>query len=203
MAHIEVGRFSQLMRKYLEMKGQWEVAGELSPEISAVFVLETDRPDWIFLKGEKLVSCTSSRTSGATAGPTLRIRVPPTANIIITVEEVWLSVNTGLTEVSLSMNQGADLLGGIEVNTRRDSRLPLGETSAVSSSFITTAGPAGDSIFVTVPALLDVVPIRVPIVLTPGNALDIGCSGPVAKDFRVTAVWCERPLSALEAAESV
>lgn len=200
MSKIEVGRFSTLLRRFLEQKGDIEVAGELAPEISAVFVLESDRPDWHFLKNEKLISSGALMTvAGATAGPTYRLRNPAGSGLIITIDSVdW--TNTVASDYQWRVEaQTADLpVTGISSVTR-DTRWTL-ITSAMIATVSITAGPTGILLFgQSVGIIATPFEKRLPIVLTPGFALNIGSSTVGAKTGRVTVNWTERRLPAIEA----
>jgi len=202
VSKIEVGRFSDLFRRFLQQKGQQEIAGELSPEISVVFVAESDRPDWLFLKNERLCAVTMEQSSGVAAGPTLRLRNPLGSGVIATISAVHYTALTNEVEIRDTISNN-DLGGGIIAIAVRDTRnlQSLGiNKSALTASFNTTVAPVGDRIFVGV-AHIDAEggEFREPIVLTPGRAVDVGVTDVAAATLRAGFYWTERQLPAIEA----
>lgn len=205
MSKIETGRFSDLLRRFLSQKGQEEIASELSPEISAAFILESDRPDWLFLKGERLVGVSTRRTSGATAGPVLRLRNPGGSGVIATLTHVsYQSSVGGLTQVQIN-DADIDLAGGTMLTGNRDGRQVTSAASAQTAliaSFLTAAGaPATELIYQSGPPanVLTVLPSPI-AVLSPGTAIDIGSATVAAETMNINIWWHERRISALEAA---
>lgn len=54
MTEIGVGRYGDMLRRLLGMRGTSLTPGrDLLPDLNAAFVLENDRPEWAFLKGER------------------------------------------------------------------------------------------------------------------------------------------------------
>lgn len=54
MTEIGVGRYGDMLRRFLGMRGTSLTPGrDLLPDLNAAFVLENDRPEWSFLKGER------------------------------------------------------------------------------------------------------------------------------------------------------
>lgn len=203
MAKIEVGRFSSVMRKFLAMKGVEQVTPELSPEISATFTLESDRLDWKYLKGEKILGFGNSRTSIAAAGPTFRIRNPAASGTIVTIDWFEMNVTTAADVARITLIEvGADLLGGVLAPISRDTRNAISASnSAIIVSFATNVAPAGSQLW-TQNLPVSGMPTHIPlqVVLTPGFAVDFGTVTATALTLFGAAQWSERGLSALEAA---
>lgn len=59
---IQVGGYNSLLNKLLSMR-EGSPAPTLAPEIFGAFVLENDRPEWAFLKGERLGIGGQTRTA--------------------------------------------------------------------------------------------------------------------------------------------
>lgn len=202
MAKVEVGRYSSLVRRFLSMKGSEFVLPEMSPEISAVFVLESQRPDWFFLKNERLVGASAVSTSGASAGPTFRVRNPLGSGVIATIESIWFSHSDTRTTELNHVQVNAQLASANVDPVARDSRQLTvigGTNSALLASLLTTGGAAGDRLWVGEVAANVVTRIELPIVLAPGFAIDLGSTNVGATTISAAIWWCERSLPALEA----
>ena len=88
MGSIEVGRFSDLLRRMFSMVGQLEVAAELSPEVSPTVELESaQNQEWDFLKGVKQCATSEEIAANAGAGGQFRLRNPPDSGTLATVHE--------------------------------------------------------------------------------------------------------------------
>lgn len=202
MSAIQRGGYSDLLRRFLGMKGQSDVAGDLSPEISPILCLELPRPDWEFLKGYRLCGCALQAGSAAAAGPTLRIRNPAGSGMIATLDWIEIGVSTIQDTVAVRVNLlDADLATGAVLLTVRETRLldTLGQNqSALTGSFSDAAGPVGDEIYVQTIALDRIRVYKGPVVLTPGRSVDIGCKVVQVQVARFNVTWSERPLPDLE-----
>jgi len=88
VAKIETGRFSELLRRSLGMKGVENVAPELSPELSPTWQLESARnQEWDYLKGVMQLSGTAGQSAGA-AGGTFRLRNPEGSGVLLVVTKI-------------------------------------------------------------------------------------------------------------------
>lgn len=201
MAKIESGRWSELLRRALGMKGVQTVSAELSPEVSPVWVLEQDLAEWQFLKGVRLVSAASSRA--LSAGNIARFAVinPVGSAMIASISHLSFSasVNTTLSVrlVQVTLAQFTTL----EEAGPRDTRWARGAAATVSpitfSSEDNAAGIAGGFLLYTSQVLANTpVEFGRPIVLAPGSSLFWAGSGAAAT--RAAVAWSERPLPPLE-----
>ena len=202
MSKIETGRYSDLLRRFLALKGVQEVAGELSPEISAVFILEDDRPDWSFLKAERLVGVGHFAASGATAGPTFRLRNPAGSGVLATIKIIEGSVGPGDTlEIRLNA-QNLDLGGGIRNTSVRDTRdgflIGIVKSSCIFS-FNTTVAPVGTTIYSMAAPTDEPRSYKEPLILSPGHSVDFGSLAVQAVTLNCWMSWIERALAPLEA----
>lgn len=199
MAKIEVGQFSSLLRRYLGMKGVSDVVDELSPEISPAFVLESERPEWEFLKGARLMA--HATQTGATVGQNSawRLRNPATSGVIgiLTYLNAGPNTNNGLITVTFGA-QAADQ-ATTSGTTPRDGRMipPTGGALIASFGVAALGGTACD-----MAALLGTTTFQFlrgsAIVISPGFAVNVGCST-VNTDVVVAAHWLEKRLDDLEA----
>lgn len=203
MSRIQTGRWSELLRRFLDQKGVEDVASELSPEISPVFILESNRPDWLILKAERMVSLSDEHTSGATIGPTMRLRNPLNSGVLATVHAIYMSATVNSSfEIRHTISNNNLAGGGDAISTREGRSLPsLGvNKSAMAGSFSLTIAPVGDLIFTASILARVLLPVKEAIVLSPGRAIDIGIPSPAsAKTFFGNFLFTERRLPDLEA----
>lgn len=204
MSHISIGQYSELLRRYLSQAGVERVAGELSPEISGVFNLEDPRPDWNYLKGERMASCSADLTSGANSGPTLRLRNPLNSTFVATVHaiDVWATTNDIIAIRIIAEDQ--NLVGGSITGNPRDTRWRFtagtGRTSLIPT-FNLNLPPLGQDYLRARPSggALEV-HFREPIVITDGFSLDIGGTTATAIQLLINCHWTERHFPRLEQA---
>lgn len=203
MSRINVGRFSQLLRRFLEQKGTEVVASELSPEISPVFILENDRPDWLFLKGERLCVASFATTSGASLGPTVRVRNPLASAALATIVGFSINPNTNTSFASARLTiSNNNLAGGNVPLFIRDGRelVSLGiNKSAMVGSFSNTIEPVGDLMWTTNCIPNEERGLNQPFILSPGRAFDVGLSSVSVNTVHINIYWTERALPAIEA----
>lgn len=196
MAKIEVGRYSDQLRRLFGMKGVEVVASELSPEISPVVVLEDNAPDLQFLKAVRL--CGSADTAAAAAGffGRVRLRNPATSGVIATVTRSTLS-STSTQQYTGFLIVTATDLASIATGVILDGRWQgaVGGT-ALRTSFQSIAGAASGS------RVLDQQGGQVglqgdSIVLIPGDALDFQLNT-LNLELHFWLRWSERRLPELE-----
>ena len=200
MSKIETGRFSELLRRALGMKGVSDVATELSPEVSPTWELESPTAEWDFLKGKKL--CIATATVAAAVGfqAAIRLRNPATSGVLAVLEAVvWVtnpadntSVRYGIANVDLST------AGGTLV---RDHRW-LSSSATVRAALLFSADNTGDTVAGQVvhrTSRAADVEAQLPggFVLTPGDSIDLQ-TGSVNIGLRATYIWSERQLPELE-----
>lgn len=129
---IELGRYSDILRRLLAGKDQ-VVAAELAPEISPVFVLESDRPEWAFLGGERLGCVAITQAATALARSTCRIRNPANSNALLVIEELYVGIDTTADQVAIRMGEGTADLATVGIVSVRDRRWGDIQLSAVAS----------------------------------------------------------------------
>jgi len=203
MSLIQIAKFSDTLRRYLQMAGTSEVASELAAEISPVLVMEQDRPDWLWLKGERLCATTIRQSSGVTPGPTMRLRNPTTSKVIATVSHIWVSAtNVGIVELRFNLETTDLGIPNLSRTLLRDGRgfTAVGaDNTSLVGSYVTTHAPVGNIIFNCRAASSQPIEIKGPIVITPGRSIDLGSLDTAAQGMAVTMWWSERQLSAIEA----
>lgn len=195
MSKVETGRYSDLLRRTLGMKGVTEVAAELSPELSPVFVLETERPEWEFLKNEKLVGATFQKTGEVALASAVRLSNPAASGVVAVFSRMHInSAAAGIILWERNTDQG--VLASLLPTVARDTRWEALTTSVLLQS-VAAVGASGDSFGSTVN--LANVPVEYvdSIVLTPGQQVQM-TQLTVNTSIRGYWTWRERRLDALE-----
>lgn len=199
MSKIETGRFSDLFRRLLSMKGVTEVAAELSPEISPVFVVESERIEWEFLKGQRPIAAVMVVGPLAANPSTSRLRNPAGSGVLASFDGIVLSTDPLATTFSVFLNTQLVDLAAVAplVPVARDTRIPaLAKASALIQSGANVPGVGSNILNGRMPGDE---PFYFPLkfVLTPGHSVDINTET-VNQPHRVTAWWTERHIDALE-----
>lgn len=202
MSKIEIGKWSNLLRRMLAMSGVVDVAGELAPEISPTFVLESERPEWEFLKGAKLMSSQISVTKVVGQQSTGRLRNPVGSQILAVITKINWAILTGAANtagvVLINRVQTIADLANIVASVCRDTRYPALNTSGLIVSQ-DNVGSAGD-FFYNATSLDNTTHLMdLPFVLTPGFAIDVNAET-AEVELRANIHWIERRLGELEVA---
>ena len=199
MSKIEIGRFSNLLRRSFGMKGVVSVASELSPEISPTVQLEGPTAEWDFLKQVRGCRCAFD-LSGAAGRSRFRLVNLPGSGVLAVVKLV--SMNPGaVTTLEIARGQVFGGLSGGRVTVVPDLRWgAVGATTTTmqfSSDNVTAADPAGDLIATTARASNNEFSYEQEIVMIPGSSLDWGTTSNTIR-LRTFVAWTERQLPALE-----
>lgn len=199
MAKIELGKFSTLLRRYLQLKGESEVASDLAPEISPVLALESDRPEWAFLASEKLMGSVFNATAAVGLASTAQLRNPLNSGVIAIITDVCLSTSVTPGPLQLMrVETNADLANAL-TPVARDTRFPQVSASALVASWGNVA-PTGNQWFRS-NASSNNFPIilKIPFVLTPGFAVQASTGGLLNAPLDGAWQYLEKRLDALEA----
>jgi len=148
LSKIERGQFADLLRRYLGMSGETNVADELAPEVSPVFVLESERIEWEFLKGAKVAGVVANQGAAAAFPSAFRIRNPSGSNVMVVVNGWDVSIGSASSVSLARLQTNADLATVIGlVPIPRDARYPgagVRLSAVIASSDNTVAPPFGD-----------------------------------------------------------
>ena len=205
MAKIEIGRYSNLLRRALGMKGVTDVAGELSPEVSPTWAIEDNAPEWQYLKGVRLVGAAGGQGFVAGQSPRYQLVNPAGSGVLATVTFVALeTVGVQAGFIIRFANSVLPNLTTVEQNGPRDSRWGIPGTSisplifsGENSASLHTAGfllysgihhPEGT-----------VAEYTIPVVMAPGSSLLWGSTTQNITSLSSVA-WSERGIAALELA---
>jgi len=200
VSKIETGRYSERLRRALGMKGIEIVSGELSPEISPVFVLEDNSIEWKFLQAVRV--CGSATLQSGTAGNESLIRwLNPAGSGIMAVFSHF-DINTNAL-VSFNLGYGTAIvalptLGATAVFDHRWATATSPTSVRVSQTSAGTTISLSSSVFVSRTAADAVYHWDGELVLLPGESLEFGSPGSLSLSLRVNARWTERQLPALE-----
>jgi len=201
VSKIETGRYSELLRKQLGMKGQEVVAGELSPEISPTFQLEGPTAEWDFLKQVRLVSAAATEDPVVGQNPRFALINPSASGMIATVSQVRYTSSIASRLLLRFITVQLGLFANLAEAGPRDSRwgAPGTTISPITLTSETNAATiAGGFLIDDITFLANTFySFNVPTVLAPGSSLFWGAtSGNIRGSSSVH--WSERRLPALE-----
>lgn len=211
MSKIERGQFATLLRRYLGMSGDYNVADELAAEISPGLCLESERPEWEFLKGAKLMSAPLNVTGAGATFSAFKFRNPAASGVIATFggppigDFCTLSMDAGAGVIAaVQFHQQPDSLANLTTTLAgipRDTRYPsvAANTSALIGSQTNNSVAGLGNIFHGGLSTNRVDPVRFvfTFVLTPGNELSLFF--PIANtSVRGGIAWLEKKLDQLE-----
>lgn len=207
MGRIETGRFSEGLRRLLNMKSN-EGPVDIAPEMVGVFALENDRPEWGIHKGEKWCQRGVSQAVGAGFSSKIKFRNPAGSGVIAIFHRLVVCVPTAITSIRFrcvlsSVDYATATARAIAMDTRFYENAQVAALSAVITSRQATDAVDADSGFgiLTIPAA---VPVEAGFgaggpraILAPGYALEIQCST-VAIALEAWATWTERGMTKAE-----
>lgn len=193
---IQVKRYGQILGRLLSMSGVEDVAGDLSPEISPVLVLEADRPEWLFLAGQFLLAGAGVQVALAANPSFFRIRNPVGSGIIAVVESIDVSaaaiITDGVATIGTATIDRANVMGSLVRDTRWGS---IVGTCLVSND---NGGSVGSGIErFRAPINTGYRFNNMPVVLAPGSHLDYGANDSNI-ELHVNIRWRERPAEPYE-----
>jgi len=201
MAKIEIGRWSEQLRRMMGMAGVTDVSADLSPEISPVIVLEGPTPDLAYLKGERQVFCAATVSAVAAMNSKARLRNPPNSGVIAILKSLTM-VSPTTTDLRVNINQFTTDLTLVDT-TVPDPRwgalgLAIPASTLVASTTNSQASAPGGEPMLEVTTLANVpVVLAEPFPLLPGVAIDFGHPS-VNIPLRFWVTWSERSFPVLE-----
>jgi hypothetical protein len=199
---LTVRRYSDLLRKLLALKGQ-DAIQDFGDVLVPVIVLEADRPDWLFLRGEtRYAAIVITAIPGGGLFAVTELRNPPGSRVLATLEAVLFL--TSLVNVAASYNLGvfgggASLGGSVAKGIPLDLRESFTKTSAVETRLTAASGAIGvvDANAVDQVQLTSTTEENQPFLLSPGIVIPPNTSIRVAARGAVQQVaviyqWRER-----------
>jgi len=197
VSKIETGRYSDLLRRYLGMKGVSAVSSELSPEIAPTFVLESERPEWEFLKNEKLMAGVFTVASVALENSVYRLRNPAGSGVVAVVTQFTMGWTDSTAVGIVERDDDNGNLATVLPTVSRDTRLPVLNASSLIGSTGNNVTLSGESWWTNREEGNVSRVQHVDFVLTEGNELDFA-SVTVDRSIRGFVHWRERRLDVLE-----
>lgn len=180
------------------MKGVTDVASELSPEISPVIALESDRPEWEFLKNAKVMGGAYAQGAVAAQNCVVRLRNPAGTGVIAIVRPFWICSDTANFTFAIGRNTDQGVLATVHPIVARDTRTPILAASSLSLSTANNIVGAGGSSYLAGSILAQTMfPDPDPFMLTPGNQIQMTTID-TNLGIRGAVYWLERRLDALE-----
>lgn len=201
MSKIEIGRFSEQLRRMFGMAGEERVASHLSPELSATVEVQSESPDLDFLKGVR--NCSVGITLAAAAGFTtfFRLRNPADSGVVTVIDKIVLQPLNGAEMAIARGLETTDLLTGTVASSVIDPRWQAsgatGSTMLLSVSNGIATGVVGDNLLRVNLDIRQIHEYTKGIVLTPGSSCDWG-SQTVNVLMFTYVTWFERPFPVLE-----
>ena len=198
MAHINVGRFNGILGRMLSMGGMEDPAGELSPEISAVLVMENDRPEWKYLANEKLCAGVGVEIASGAFLTASRLRNPVGSGVLAVVEFIRISMTLagrysmrfGLITTDRATAQSAITVDARFAIANVAPALVLSSSAAAFASSVTFDS---SDVLASAPVVYEQ-----KIILFPGSALEIGSTA-INTGTTVAFSWRERAFQPFEA----
>lgn len=146
MAHfneILAARYNAILTKILTMK-EGAPAPTLSTDIQAGIVLEQDRPEWLFLAGERAsAGFAGVAAGGAGTRSMIRLRNPANSGIIATVEKIVAHSLVATKTFVIRTNAGGTWAGAASGAQPTDLRWPI-QSPACQVFTKNDAAAAGD-----------------------------------------------------------
>jgi len=97
---IREGSLAEILRRRLLISGQDQAPNELLAELIGVLALEVDRPEWGYLKGERLCWGTGEIASVANERQQVSL-FNPNESVLAVVHEIFMTENVTSTEVPI------------------------------------------------------------------------------------------------------
>ena len=124
MSKIEIGRYSDLLRRALSMVGQLDIAAELSPELSPTWQLEAATDEWQFLKGVKVCSAAERILANVGAGGQFALRNPAGSGALAVIDDISLTANS-VNDFVITVQTSTVDLANTALSVVRDLRWPV------------------------------------------------------------------------------
>lgn len=176
---IELGRYSDILRRLLNLGGKQIVADELAPELSAVLVLEDDRPEWLF--PSQYFTATGLPVTIGAGLSAVRFRNPPGSGVLMVCEAVLVRVGVAET-VSFRVHSGAANLGTVSDDKVLDLRFGAAQLSPLVVSSSNAAAAIGSGVYslelaAATPTVFPPAPVKMPLcIMGPDTGFDIICT---------------------------
>ena len=201
MSKIEVGRWSQQLRRMLGQAGQDVVAAELAPEISPTFELEGMSVQWNFLKGVRDVYVGQTIAAVALNVGKWRFRNPADSGMAAVFSLIRLVPASGAAALAIRVNSQTTDFATSQPTTVPDTRwgpLTTGRSAIVATfTNAVTAIPAGQTVAQSREPTSIAWQYDQEIFIPPGVTMDVGTD---TANIQMTASfkWSERPFPVLE-----
>lgn len=196
-----VGVYAENLRRLLTLAGQEGEPAELAPELMGVFVLESNQPEWAYLRGERLASVFGSLAGVALNRSAISLSNPVNSGVLIIVEEICGIIL--VVDDAPTIRRDVALGGALTVPGRpRDLRHGGVATGVVqTNNTLTDAALGGNALGIpsttAVSAARTYVLDRRAYVIPPGRSLAL-VSGGDNEAMTATFVWRERALRKYE-----
>jgi len=202
MAKIEVGRWSNQLRRMFGMAGVTDVSADLSPEISPVVVIEGPTADLLFLKEVRQIFAADFLAAAIGFTSKWRLRNPARSGVIAVIRHIEM-VSPAAVTYGIAVNQQTVDFATVVNTAIPDARWEALNVAARRATLVSSAannqatGPAGDFLLTARILPNTLLVFSRPFPLLPGTTLDFGTeTGNV--DLRMSIEWRERAFPVLE-----
>ena len=189
---IQVARYSGLLHKLLDMK-EGAPSPTLATDIFPMLALESDRPEWAFLAGERLCFMQWHDAAVVAEYSSLGLRNPVASGVLVVVESMNVMIATGGYALGMRGNSTVD---AANPGRTRDSRTAAQATAAQMVERTQGTVPAYPMWTGAVISNTNGFS-EFPVILTPGWELMIW-NATVNSNITVAFTWRERALGSSE-----
>jgi len=201
MSKIEIGRYSEQLRRMFGMAGVEMVAADLSPEISPVIVLEQPDVELLFLKSVRQIFSGDQIAAAAGFPSVWRLRNPAASGVIAVVHVIEMTANI-ISNLAIRISTATtDFAVPVDTAIPDPRWNALGVAGRRSTAIITSRNdggvPSGDTMGEARRIANTVWRFDSRFPLLPGVALDFG-SETDQVNLRMYAEWTERAFPNLE-----
>jgi len=197
VSKIESGRWSELLRRSLGMKGIEIVASELSPEVSPTWTIEDNAIEWGYLKSVRYASAGTIQGGATGKISTIRLRNPANSGVLVVIDQIAMGLGS-IDYISVFFSPTVDqgqLAGTINCGTV-DGRWKMRQPAAAMSH--ENAAAAGVfTLYYSRTASDAVILYDRQIVMPPKSSIDVTTAS-TNVTLSANFFWHERTISALE-----
>jgi hypothetical protein len=188
---IDEGGLNSILVRRLAMK-TGTAAPTIAPEIMPDLTLESDRPEWGFLKGEMLCSGAFEQLLVAGTFSVLTIRNPTGSGILTTISRIQNTGTAAFRVVRIAF--GTEAMTTTAYAGVQDLRFRF-RTMSTQTATSTPAAVANQGVFAILDTGFRVFPEY--LVLPPGSAVQLQAIT-LATDLKAEVSWYERPVQSGE-----
>lgn len=198
---IGTGALDSLVGRLLNIpQQQGGIIPAVSPELSAALVLELDRPEWCFLKGERCCAGIIDVVGAAAVRSRWRFRNPVNSGALIVIESLGIcfpvtTVSTFNMAIGVATTDRTNIVASVQRDSRSGTQRGVAVLSGDNDGLVNLTGTLFE---VDVTATVgNITPVNLPIILAPGSHIDGEC-GQLNQEILANIRWREREIRQYE-----